>query len=392
MKAQWFAGFFSVALVATGCNSVVEDVVAGTTGGASAAVPPPQLALTDAAACARLHDGTVRCWGDTNLDLSHQDEHIPQPNPTVVAGLSPAAEVAAGVEWFCALVLDGTVECWGSNASGYLGRGFESAIETTPQPVANLSGAVTLGVSPRCAVRADGSVWCWGSYASGEYGSCLHNSTSSSATATEIPKIRGAKAVASSFTACALRDDGTLQCWGYNKDGGVGQGTVSECEAPGTTVPLTGVAQVASNNSVYALLEDGRVFAWGDNTSTPIGLGQGAPDAITSPTQILGLPGRAIDLAVGVLSTCAVLEDHTLWCWGYDGEGEYGGGPKTANTWIFVPKQVPGVTEIAKVALGSGFACAVRLDGDVICWGQNKYGQLGIGTLTPYEQPTVVKL
>lgn len=84
---------------------------------------------------------------------------------------------------------------------------------------------------------------------------------------------------------------------------------------------------------------------------------------------------------------CARLADGTVTCWGYDTFGVL----DQAATWeARDPAPVPGLTDVAEVALGGGHTCVLRLDGTVSCWGRNQNGQLGDGTTETRSEPTRV--
>jgi alpha-tubulin suppressor-like RCC1 family protein len=83
--------------------------------------------------------------------------------PVQVAGLHDAAEIAAGVFFVCARLRDGTARCWGTNESGQLGDGTTQA-RSAPTPVRGLADVaqLALGESHGCARLNDGTVRCWG--------------------------------------------------------------------------------------------------------------------------------------------------------------------------------------------------------------------------------------
>jgi alpha-tubulin suppressor-like RCC1 family protein len=99
---------------------------------------------------------------------------------------------------------------------------------------------------------------------------------------------------------------------------------------------------------------------------------------VPSPTLI------AID--AGGASTCALVTDGTIRCWGANG-GALGNG--TLRTSI-VPVTVTGIDSAIGIAVGGGQACAVLADGTVRCWGDNELGQLGDGSETHSTAPVKV--
>jgi alpha-tubulin suppressor-like RCC1 family protein len=79
---------------------------------------------------------------------------------------------------------------------------------------------------------------------------------------------------------------------------------------------------------------------------------------------------------------CALLSDGTVTCWGYgylDQLGRDAGGC-TPFACALPPAVVSGLTGVIQVGCGEGLSCALRGDGTVACWGQNRYGQLGGAT------------
>ncbi|MBI2390074.1 MAG: hypothetical protein HYV09_10835 [Deltaproteobacteria bacterium] len=82
-----------------------------------------QLAAGQAASCARLDDGSVRCWGDNLGELLGIGASVRNSKPTPVPGLFNVVEIGMGRGLSCARIADGTARCWGRNTYGQLGDG-----------------------------------------------------------------------------------------------------------------------------------------------------------------------------------------------------------------------------------------------------------------------------
>jgi hypothetical protein len=190
---------------------------------------------------------------------------------------------------------------------------------------------------------------------------------------------------------CALLRDGSVWCWGRNKNGELGDGTFTERHAP-TKVDLPGpVIQVSAGGDITAgideghtcaVLNNGTVYCWGAN-----GHGQRAgvnAESKWTPTQ-LGLTDIKL-ISAGGIHTCAVRTDGDLYCWGADDDGEVGNGITT--TIVKLPVKV--ATDIAQVAAGARHTCAVTTTGEVYCWGYNVGGSLGLGTSANMVYPSPV--
>ncbi|HEU4691005.1 MAG TPA: hypothetical protein VFS23_21705, partial [Vicinamibacterales bacterium] len=69
--------------------------------------------------------------------------------------------------------------------------------------------------------------------------------------------------------------------------------------------------------------------------------------------------------------------DGWVWAWGLNTSGQLADGTTLSRT---IPIRVSGLTGVAQVAGGVGFALARMVDGSVRSWGSNTNGRLGIGT------------
>jgi alpha-tubulin suppressor-like RCC1 family protein len=183
---------------------------------------------------------------------------------------------------------------------------------------------------------------------------------------------------------CALAGDGSLWCWGDNKDGQLGDGTTASKTAPVQVTALgSDVVQVSAGEAfTCAVKGDGSAWCWGSNAAGQLGNGKWADTLV--PTLVSGLASMVAQMVVGTEHSCARKTDGTVWCWGYLNTGST---PRLSNT----PEQVAGFAGNAtSVAAGESHNCALKADGTVWCWGDNFGGQLGNGSLVGSSAPAQV--
>ncbi len=341
--------------------------------------------------CALLSNGTAQCWGLNNFGQLGNGTTTNSSTPVAVilsGGLSRATAIAAGSNHTCALLSDGTAQCWGYNGYGQLGSGTFTD-SNTPVPVNALSGATAIaaGGYHTCALLSDGTGKCWGYNAYGQLGNGTLINSSIPVAVTGLGGLGGPTAAASAggFHTCALLSNGTVECWGYNGFGQLGNGTTTDSSTPVAVSGLSGAEAISAGEfHTCALLSNGTVECWGNNNYDQ--LGNGTTTNASTPVAVTGLTG-ATAIAAGGDHTCALLSDGTVKCWGYNALGQLGNGT-TINA--STPVAVSGLTGATAIAAGGGQTCALLSDGTVKCWGYNAYGGLGNGTLTNSSTPVVV--
>ncbi len=364
-----------------------------------------EVSAGDFHTCARLNSGAVWCWGSGAFGRLGNNSTSDSPVPVQVAGvggsgwLSGATDVSAGGAHSCAVLGSGSVVCWGFNERGELGNGdptySSSSFPVAVQGISTGSG-VSTGEAHSCAVLSGGTVECWGFNHYGQIGSAVQPGSN-------IPIAVGGVATATQVSAggshtCALLSDGSGKCWGYNAFGQLGNGRA--LDSP-TAVSSSGIAAAplevgGGNFHTCALLAGGTVECWGWNGRGE--LGNNTFDDSSSPVAVSGLSGVTdigVGGSVGGGHTCAVVTGGTVWCWGYNSHGQLGDGG-TGNS--PVPVQVSGITTALQVSSGGEHSCAVLdnalaadpSDNTVVCWGYNLRGQLGNNSTTDSPTPVTV--
>ena len=240
------------------------------------------------------------------------------------------------------------------------------------------SNAATAGGFHTCQVRvSDKTLWCWGANESGQLGTG-DNINRNVPTKVNIAGV--ASVSAGSYHTCATKTDGTLWCWGSNGAGQLGIGltlTTNTSSHPDKNVPtqlyIAGVASVsAGNGHTCATKTDGTLWCWGWNSDGELGIGNTTGKFVPTQLYIAGVAS----VSTGNGHTCATRTDGTLWCWGLNSDGVLGIGNTTGK---FVPTKV-NIAGVASVSAGTYHTCAKKTDGTLWCWGNNDYGELGIGT------------
>lgn len=173
-------------------------------------------------------------------------------------------------------------------------------------------------------------------------------------------------------------------------DGGGGGGGAGAGGSPGagatSGTKLLARSVAAGEESTCALLFDGTVKCWGQNHGGQ--LGDGTEKDSNVPVPVSGITS-AVAVSAGRGHGCAVLADGTIQCWGSCCLGN-----GTCETESLVPVSVAGITNAVAVACGNGafcsHDCALLSDGTIKCWGYNTHGALGDGTVTDSELPVMV--
>jgi len=361
-----------------------------TTGGAQACIPITNsddaalgsgavaiVAASDAQTCALMNDDTVRCWGYNHYGQLGNGTTIDSGSPVTVAGISNVLAVGSGANHSCAVLDDGSVKCWGFNNSGQLGND-STADSLSPVAVADITDAVDVrgGYAHSCALLASGSIRCWGSNFFGQLGD--GSETDSSVPALPVSGISTAVALSvGTYNDCAIIKGGTVRCWGENSYGQLGNGAQSDREPIPVAVSTisTAVKIAAGYGTSCAVLSDGTIQCWGYNDYGQAGIG--APTYyVLSPSPAKGIT-NAIAVATGRFHTCAALCDGSARCWGDNDYGQLGNGNVATYS---SPAAVKNISTATSVALSDYHSCALLVDGSVQCWGINGYGELGNGS------------
>jgi alpha-tubulin suppressor-like RCC1 family protein len=291
-------------------------------------------------------------------------------------------EVCSGGDSGYAIKPDGSLWVWGNDGLGELGLG-DLVNRSRPTRLGRTVSWVSVATNWNycLALKSDGSLWAWGLNVNGELGIGVESKHSD-----RPRRVAGSdwRAVACDLFSVAIKRDGSLWAWGINDVGELGNTTVASSPVPvriGTDDDWKAIAVGGFGNGL-ALKTNGTLWAWGGNEWGE--LGQGTSDDLSHPvpTQI-GTDSDWVSIAAGEYSCFAIKSDGSLWAWGENRGGQLGTGDRTNR---FVPTRVGTGTGWVAVAPGWYHCLALKRDGSLWAWGSNTYGELGIGrrgALTP---------
>jgi alpha-tubulin suppressor-like RCC1 family protein len=223
------------------------------------------------------------------------------------------------------------------------------------------------------AICADSTVEAWGYNGFGQLG---NENTTEQHSGTQVTGLTGITQVAGGlFHSLFVKSDGTVWACGRNVLGPLGDGTDDDKTIPVQVSGLTGIIQAAGGGEHSLFLKsDSTVWACGNNSSGQ--LGDGTNVSKNTPVQVIGLTG-VIQVAGGAEFSLFLKKDGTVWACGHNGFGQYGNGTNASSN---IPVQVSGLSGIVQLSAGEWHSLFVKKDGTVFSSGRNQYGQLGDGT------------
>jgi alpha-tubulin suppressor-like RCC1 family protein len=398
-----------------------------------------QIAVGGNHTCARLDNGSVKCWGynlygqlgqdhanPIGLNADEMGDNLVPVNLGKDAGGNDytAIGIAAGYNHTCVRLHDGKVKCWGSNHKGQLGQENQTDIGKTtgdmgvlgtidlPHPATDL----VAGESHTCVRTVDGTtspkVYCWGRNEWGQLG--IDSTTDIGGQTGEMgtslrwvdlgTDLYAVQLAAGLGHTCARLHDSTIKCWGYNDMGQLGQGDtnnrgdhlrkMSTLSAVNLGSGRTAVRVVTGMKHTCAVIDNGQIKCWGDNRYGQLGQQRETPSSVGTdsthlgdelPYSSLGTDRTALGLTAGSDHTCVRLDNGRTKCWGKNNKGQLGqendkehGKNKTDMGDNLTAIHIgTGEFSAVKLSVGYSHSCAGLGYSNVKCWGRNAYGQLG---------------
>lgn len=314
-----------------------------------------------------MEDYTVRSFGRNDsyqLGLGHNASIGDDESPaSAVVQIDPqvggaVVQVAVGGDFTCVRMMTGKVRCWGANNFGQLGQGHTDTLggdgllaEIPPIALMYPAVDVTAGAHHACALCEGGTVHCWGlgQYGQLGYGSSDNVGDNESPSQVNSVDLGGpaVEVVAGAHHTCARLETGTARCWGRSDSGQLGYGNTQGGLLPPSAlgdIPIGGVVEevAAGWDHTCAVLDSGLAYCWGSNSFNQLGpgyvanVGDDETPALAGPMEQGLRSVRSIHLGAMSRSTCVLLDDGALRCYGEDDVGQLGyGGRDVPDVIVF---------------------------------------------------------
>ncbi|XP_020204702.1 ultraviolet-B receptor UVR8 isoform X1 [Cajanus cajan] len=302
--------------------------------------------------------------------------------------------VSAGASHSVAL-LSGNVVCsWGRGEDGQLGHG-DTDDRLLPTKLSALDGqdiiCVTCGADHTMACSEFGKdVYSWGW---GDFGRLGHGDHSDMLIPHPIKALQGLKIqqIACGDSHClAVTMDRHMLSWGRNQNGQLGLGTIEDSLLPQKIqkfegIPIKMVAAGAEHS--VAITEDGNLYGWGWGRYGNLGLGDRNDRLLPEKVTVDG--DKITMVACGWRHTICVSSSGGLYTNGWGKYGQLGHGDFEDH---LVPRKVQALSDkfISQVSGGWRHSMVLTSSGQLLGWGWNKFGQIGVGNNLDYCSPVQV--
>ena len=170
---------------------------------------------------------------------------------------------------------------------------------------------------------------------------------------------------------CFLTDIGELRCFGENTVGQTGASSTAWSGFPTLIDVGTRVIDFDSGHNHNCLVTDNNlIYCWGKGASGRLGNGysvdQGNPQLIDAPSS-----ASFVKVSAGYSHTCAMLVNNEVMCWGDNANGQLGDGTTNDSLIPVIVSVIPQSINVVDVVAGLTGTCVIDDMGGVWCWGDN---------------------
>ncbi|MEZ4704929.1 MAG: hypothetical protein R3A11_07060 [Bdellovibrionota bacterium] len=164
----------------------------------------------------------------------------------------------------------------------------------------------------------------------------------------------------------------------------------SNVRVSNTSVPNFASIAMGSEHAC-GLTDLGAVYCWGYNVYGQLGVGGNADRYLPESIDMTGLAGVVFEkIDAGASHTCGLTTTGLVYCWGINQYGQLGIN-STSTQYEPMLVEMPSMVTFHDLALGLYHSCALGNNHRVYCWGNNESMQIGDGTTTPRYVPTLVQ-
>lgn len=291
--------------------------------------------------------------------------------------LCGATSHRAAAGWYHSLFIDnnGTLWAMGDNSRGQLGDGTTTS-RSTPVYVASNVYTVAAGYFHSLFITNDRKLWAMGDNSNGRLGDgTTTNRDTPVLIATNVLAV-----AAGSGHSLFVTTDGKLWAMGWNGNGQLGDGTQIDRVIPVHIADTVfDIAPTGFRHSMFITYDSGRLLGMGFPTSYQFGdIDYGMMKEHVTPVEIAS---HVLAASTSSSHSLYVTSNNVLWSLGRNDYGQLGDGT-TINR--ITPTQV--ASNVLAIAAGSGidehagFSFFITYDLKLWAFGNNSYGQLGVGT------------
>lgn len=338
------------------------------------------VSVFDEGICILNSAGRVQCWGNGTMgQIGDNEYYLSRFTPTFASSIpSGATAIRSGDDGVCAIVNGGAM-CWGGNEYGKLGLGTFNWAYGTPTSVVGATTSVSdIQISQhRSCFVVDGGLKCTGRGEAGVLGDgdATDHNLSTVVSSTYFPAGSGVTKVSiGESSTCVLLSTGTIKCMGYGWYGQLGDGSGLDSAAPVTAV-ASGATDISGSaqGGFHCAVVGGAAQCWGVNWYGTMGDGSLGDHA--SPSTVSSLSTGVSKIVTGEQHACALMTAGTVKCWGRNHRGQLGEGT-TISEFSSLPVDVVGITNATAIAAANNSTCALLADNAVKCWGSNYHNIL----------------